>query len=345
MVTIDGAEGGGQILRTAVSLSALSGRPLRVINIRGSRPKPGLRPQHLLSIMAAAKIADADVEGACLGSTEIEFHPKSLSAPPEWRLEIGTAGSLTLLLQCLLPCLVRSPSPCQLELTGGTNNPWAPPVEYMQQVLLPILGSMGVNAELRLLQRGFYPKGGGQVEAQVGPTDSISPLHLTNRGELKRIWGLSYSSRLPGHIGKRMAESARQRLTASGYQAAEIDLDANGESASPGCGIILFAQFEEGAILAADALGKRGKKAEAVGEEAAQALIRELESGAPVDRHLGDQLVVWAALADGESRYTTSHLTDHTRSAIQVAQTIVGSRFEMQGEAPATISCQGWKPQ
>jgi len=319
----------------------VSGRPVRVVNIRGARPKPGLQPQHLLAVKAAARLCAATVAGAALGSTEVTFCPGSLCPPATWELDVGTAGSVMLLLQGLLPALVKAGSSCTLRLRGGTNNPWAPPFEHFEAVLLPVLAALGAPSTATLEKRGFYPRGGGLVQVRVPACGPLRALTLLERDELEQAWGLAYSSNLPEHIGQRMAQAAKQSLWEAGLREVKIARDTETPSAGPGCGIILFARFSCGAILAGSALGERGKPAEKVGREAAHALLEEVRSGAPVDRHLGDQLVIWTALAQGLSQYRTSQLTAHTRSAIVVVSALLGTRFEVEGEAPAVVRCAG----
>jgi RNA 3'-phosphate cyclase len=327
MIVIDGAEGGGQILRNAVALSVVAGRPVRVAKIRGARPKPGLQAQHLVALRAAADLSGARLTGGEIGSREIEFHPGPSQPPAEYSIDIGTAGSATLVLQCLLPIVAQSGRPCALTLRGGTNNPWAPPFEYFSRVFAPAVSRMGVEIDASLEARGFYPKGGGILRVRAQAAAPLSPIIREERGRLVRLRGLAYSSNLPAHIVERMAEAARSRLPLS--VPVEMETDADTPSPGPGCGILLVAEFDTGLRLGADALGERGKPAETVGEEAAAQLLEEIESGAATDRRLSDQLVIWAVLADGESRYTTSRLTDHTRAAIAVAEQITGRRFQV----------------
>ena len=340
MIAIDGAQGGGQILRTAVSYSALSGRPIRVINIRGARPKPGLRAQHLLAVNATAELCGARVSGAREGSTEIEFAPGPIAPPVTWNLEVGTAGSVMLILQALLPCLAVAGKPVDVTLTGGTNNPWAPPFEYFRWVLLPQLERMGVRVAAELVSRGFYPKGGGRLRVRVHCADRIEPVALRERGRLRRLWGIAYSSNLSEHIVERMARACRDRLASEGFTSEEFSTDTAKQAASPGCGVIALAEFEH-SVIAGDALGERGKPAEKVGREAAGNIARAIRSGAPVDAHLGDQLVPWVALAEGDSVYVAARRTDHLVSAVAVAEQMIGARFDISGEEPVEVRCRG----
>jgi RNA 3'-phosphate cyclase len=341
MIEIDGAMGGGQILRIATALSALGGRPLRITNIRGARPKPGLQPQHLLGVRALGELCQARVEGAESGSTTVTFEPGQIRARPDWRLDVGTAGSTMLLVQSLLPVLAAAGERSRVTLTGGTNNPFAPPVEYFQEVFLPTVEQMGVRARLQLRRRGFYPKGGGEVTLEVEPCPEVKPIQRSERGDLIGIRGLAYSRNLPSHITQRIAKAANERLRAAGLPAAEFEYDTEGPSASPGTGVVMFADYPNGVRLGADALGERGKPAEKVGGEAADALVREIESGAAVDRHLADQLIIYAALARGESRYLASEATDHIRLAIDVTRRMLDARFTIEGERPVTVASTG----
>jgi len=332
MIEIDGAEGGGQILRIATALSVLSGRPLRVTNIRGA---------HLLGVKALGELSQARVQGAEIGSTTVTFEPGSIRGRPDWRLEVGTAGSTMLLVQSLLPCLAAAGDRSRVTLTGGTNNPWAPPVEYFQEVFLPTVERMGVRARLELRRRGFYPKGGGEVVLEVDPCPEVKPIQRTERGDLTGIRGVAYSRNLPRHITERIAKAVTERLQAAGLPRPQFEYDTEGPSASPGCGVVLFADCAGDVRLGGDALGERGKPAEKVGEEAAEALIHEIESGAAVDRHLADQLVIYAALASGQSRYLASEATDHIRLAIDVTQRMLDARFALEGERPVAVACAG----
>ena len=327
------------MLRNAVALSAVSGRPVRVTKIRGARPQPGLRPQHLTAVRAAAEACGAELVGAEIGSCEVEFRPGGVRAQREWRLDVGTAGSLMLVLQCLLPALARAPSASRMTLIGGTDVPFAPPFDYFEQVFLPTLAEMGPRVEARLIGRGFYPKGGGEVEVAVTPAPAIRPVSWCERGPMTRIAGRAYSLGLPGHIVERMRKAALDVLARAGHREAEIEAEVIARGKSEGCGIVLWAECEGGRHVGGSALGRRGKRAEEVGEEAAQYLVSEVESGGAVDSRLADQMIVWMAIADGFSELTTSRLTDHIRSAVEVTEAVVGARFSLEEGPPARVRC------
>ncbi len=343
----DMLEGGGQILRMSVAISAAAKKPIRVVNIRAKRKPPGLRPQHLTAIKSVASLSGAKVEGLSVGSMSIEFTP-STPRGGDFRFDVGTAGSTTLILQALIPAALYAQKPTTIEIRGGTNNPWAPPIDYLNLVMLPALSRMGVNASVSLLRRGFYPRGGGVIRARINPVKSLKPIKLVEGGGVKRVFGLSYSCRLPDHIARRMASAASKLIESAGYPEPEIELEVLQPnhpkcSPDPGCGIVLVAELENGALLGADALGEKGKPAERVGEEAAQLLVEQLETGAAVDKHMGDQLIVYMSLAKGRSEIRVSELTLHTLTCIELSKLLLGVEFEVDGEegGPVTISCEG----
>lgn len=347
-IEIDGSmlEGGGQILRVSVALSAVSGRPVRVFNIRAKRSNPGLRPQHLTAIKAVAEIVRARVEGLYVGSRELTFIPSRPKAG-SFSFDVGTAGSTTLVLQSLMPVAALAPSNIAVEIKGGTDNPMAPPVDYVERVLVPALLRMGYRCKVSTLRRGFYPRGGGVVRASMEPVEHLSPIYMDGRrGEVK-VRGIAYSCRLPGHIVERMVKAAYDRLREGGVNCIEIEREVLQPghpkcSLDPGCGILLVAEGE-GCIMGSDCLGERGKPAEVVGKEAADSLLRQLETQASVDKHLGDQLVVYMALARGRSKIRVSELTLHAATCVEVVRRLLGVTIRVEGElgGPALIECEG----
>ncbi len=339
LVTIDGSAGGGQMLRNAVALSAVLQRPVRVTHIRGTRPKPGLRPQHLAGVRAAAALCSAAVTGAEIGSQEIIFRPTGPCHRDAWRFDIGTAGSVTLLLQCLLPSLALGIAPTTVTLTGGTDVPFSPPFDYFARVFAPALARLDPRLTSHIECRGFYPRGGGAVQVGVRSARFIQPFCWTERGSVSSIRGLSYSQGLPGHIAERMRAAAIDALTRAGEPKPDIDLDVAARGPSPGCGLVLWTESETGHDLAGSSLGRRGTRAEQVGNEAACMLLHEMDSGAAVETHLADQLIVWMALASGTSEMTVTEVTPHVRCAIEVAEAAAGARFHAEDGPPARIRC------
>lgn len=318
MIEIDGSygEGGGQIVRTSVALSALTGIPVRLKNIRRNRPKPGLAAQHVRAIEALARISGAETRGVHLESEEIEFIPGRISAG-SYDVDIGTAGSVTLLIQCVLPALTAAEGPVTITVRGGTDVRWSPTVDYLEHVALPAMRLFGVTASFRCERRGYYPRGGGVVVLSTRPS-RLRPARVDVVD--KSICGISHCGSLPEHVARRQADAALDLLREKGYDA-RIDVQIV-SSSSPGSGITLWSGFR-----GSSALGERGVRAEDVGREAANFLIEELNAGASVDVHLADQLIPYIALAGGE--YTTREISSHTRTNIWTAQRILGCRIDI----------------
>ncbi|MCR3884094.1 RNA 3'-terminal phosphate cyclase [Methanotrichaceae archaeon M04Ac] len=310
MIEIDGSfgEGGGQIVRTAVALSAVTGDPVRITRIRDNRPKPGLSPQHATAIKALARVADAEIQGVKPGSAEIIFRPRDLRGG-EYEVDIGTAGSVTLLIQCLLPALVFADSPATLIVRGGTDVRWSPTIDYLSRVALPAFGEFAVRSTLSCERRGYHPRGGGIAVLKTVPGKlqraDLSP------SKFGSVDGVSHSSNLPEHVARRQAKAAREILKGAGYRA-EIGCEAT-NLPSTGSGITLWSGRK-----GASALGERGLLAEKVGAMAAEEMVAELGSKAAVDRHLSDQLVPYLALAGGS--YTAPMVSSHASTNIWTAQ-------------------------
>ncbi len=338
MIEIDGShgEGGGQIVRTSLSLSALLQRPFRITNIRRARKKPGLMPQHLAAVRALTEITDATVSGDGIASTVLQFDPGETRAG-RFAFDITTAGSLSLLLQAVLPPLAFAHGPSQISLTGGTHVPFSPTFHYLVEVFCPLLRRLGVTVSMDLEQHGFYPKGGGRVSVQVAPCAAIQTAHLTEAGELRSIRGISAVTNLPLHIAGRQRQACLQRLSRQGY-AAHMESDAVG---GPGAGSFVFLRIETDTLLAGfSALGARGKRAEAVGIDAAEQAIRHLATGACLDPHLADQIVLYLAVAPGASVFTTSRITEHLLTNLWTIQRFVGLEYTVDGTKgrPGTIA-------
>ena len=317
MIVIDGSygEGGGQILRTAVSLSAVIGEEVIVTNIRKARPQPGLKMQHLTSIKAAALLCDAKVEGLFPGSTEIRFFPleiKGLSA----EIDIGTAGSIPLLIQSIMPVASYASGGVRLMLKGGTDVTWSPTIDYLENVTFKALARMGYISHLKTISRGYYPRGGGLIELEIEPSKLRGYDFHREDGDVS---GISHSSGLPGHVVQRQAESAKAILDEKRH---ECDIFAEvSQYASTGSGINLWSGFK-GAV----SIGKKGLPAEKVGARAAEEMITYLESEAAVDQHLADQLIPYMGLA-GSGSFTTVALSDHTTTNIWVTEQFLDVRF------------------
>jgi len=326
-VEIDGShgEGGGQVLRTAVALSAITGRAVRITKIRAGRPNPGLRPQHLHGILALKELSGARVKGAEVGSAELEFVPGEMRTR-RIRVPIKTAGSITLVLQALLPAMAFVGG--SFEISGGTDVPWSPPVDYLRHVALFALKKMGINGEIKVKRRGHYPRGGGLVVGSVEPWEERKPLVALKWAKIERFAGISHATNLPAHVAERQAKAAEERLRASYSAPTKIEREVS-RSLGPGSGIVVWAETE-GLRLGGDALGKRGKPAEKVGREAADELLNALKSRAAVDGFLGDQLIPFLAFAGGE--IGVAEITNHLITNVWVVERFLGKVFEVEGE-------------
>lgn len=327
MIVIDGAIGYGQVLRTAVALSALTLKPIRVFNIRKGRSKPGLMPQHLAGVKAAGEFCNAEIKGLGIGSTEIEFVPKELNITDR-KIDIGTAGQISLLLQTLTPMLIFSGNPVNLDIIGGTAGLGAPTMQFVKHVTFPNLSKLGVPLpEIEIVREGFYPKGGGVVKAKNFPAKNLKSIKLLERGKVKAIKGISVAGSLPMHVAERQTGSATKILEDHGFDAIQIESKMI-ETFSPGTSITLWAETES-SVIGADALGERGKPAEEVGKEAASELVKSIESKSALDKYMGDQMLPFLALAHGYSEITVEEITQHCKTNIAVCEQILGVKFDV----------------
>lgn len=322
MLTIDGSqgEGGGQILRTSLTLSLCTGQPFCLANVRAGRDKPGLRPQHLQAVTAAAQLANAEVTGAAVGSSELRFVPRLHGAaipPGAYRFDIGTAGSTSLVLQTVLLPLLLARGPSTVTLIGGTYNTKAPPFDFIDRVFAPVLRRLGVDLRLRLQKPGFYPAGGGQVVAEIAPlpdgTRSLGRLELLERGPLQQRLATVVLARLPEQIAEREQEVLRQRL---GWPAAAYAVRSIARSQSPG-NVVLLEIASEHVTEMFSSIGERGVPAEQVAENAAVEALHYLSTDAPIGEHLADQLLLPLALGAG-GRYRTVEPSLHTRTQVEI---------------------------
>ncbi len=334
MLEIDGSlkSGSGTMLRLSVAFSAITGKPLHMINIRARRSNPGLRPQHLEAVLTAAKLCRARVEGARVGSREITFVPGPIEGG-SFRAEIGTAGSISMLIMTILPiCLFAKSRVKVLVEKGGTDVRHAPTINYMRYVFLPVLAKMGVRARIRVLRYGYYPKGLGVAELTVEPVRGpLKPLVLEEFGSVVAVKGVSVCTFLEKRkVADRQAKAAREVLAQEGYDAdIEVVYDRS-NPAQKGSSIVLWAETDKGVILGADAIGELGKPAEAVGREAAEGLLAELRARATADIHMADMLVPYVALAEGRCAYLARELTDHLDANIWLAERVLGARFKVE---------------
>jgi RNA 3'-terminal phosphate cyclase (ATP) len=342
MITVDGSimEGGGQLLRMATAYSAILGEPFTIHSVRAGRSQPGLRPQHLTTLRAAAELTGAEVRGAELGSTKLTFKPRGIRGG-SYRFDIGTAGSVTLLLQCLVPIAAYADRRVELRVIGGTAVKWSPPTPFLENVVWRAFGSMGLSCSLEVRRHGFYPKGGGEAVATVKPIDALKPF-IPEHEPIGVVYGVSLCGRLPRHVAERQAASAAETLEASGLKSkvSVTHLEGAETPYSPGSLVCLWADHM---FLGSDSLGERGRPAERVGREAAAGLVEQIRTGATVDLHTSDHMILLCSLAEGESRLSTSRLTLHTLTAVELAKSFTGAEFSVQGREgrPSTISCVG----
>ena len=326
MIELDGSmgEGGGQIIRTALSLSAITGKAFKIQNIRANRTPPGLKPQHLTAVNAMEEICGAHVTGAELGSTSLEFTPGKM-IPGEYKFDIGTAGSVTLLLQTILPAALSAEGNIEIEAKGGTNVPHAPPIDHFIHVFLQTLKAHGARIEADLVRRGYYPKGGGTVMIEIWP-GHVKPIELTEF-TLGNVHCISFASGRHESAARRQENYAKLELLKQKIIPTTIIEDSKADC--PGGGVQFIASSKTSkALLGADALWDETKPDDKVGTEAAQALLLELSKNPAVDRHMADQLLIYLALSGGRIR--TSEITQHTTTNIQVIEKFLPARFEIK---------------
>jgi RNA 3'-terminal phosphate cyclase (ATP) len=338
MLVLDGSygEGGGQILRTSLSLAALTGRTVCCKNIRSGRSKPGLQPQHLTAVRALAHITRAHLKGDDIGSSRLTFSPQGIF-PGSYTFDVaektGSAGSVSLIAQTLLPVLLFAESPSTLIIRGGTHVPFSPPAHYLAGVFLPALKEMGPAAKIDLRLWGFYPQGGGEIHLHLNPVQQLQPVAWTTPPKLQDFQGLSAAANLPDHVIRRQSQSLQDYLP--------WPLPLKQENA-PGRGRGSFV-FLWGPHAGFSALGVKGKPAEQVGIEAARALKKFIASGAGVDCHLADQIALYAGLAQGYSTISTEAVTSHLLTNIWVIEQFLEVKFIIQGRLSekGSVSLEG----
>ncbi len=330
VVVVDGSqgEGGGQVLRTALSLSLVTGRPLHIVNIRARRPKPGLGNQHLTAVRAAARIGEAELQGDKLGSQELLFRPKAVK-PGSYRFAVGTAGSCTLVLQTVLPPLLAAELPSELVLEGGTHNPLAPPFEFLSEAFLPLLRRMGPKVSAVLRRPGFYPRGGGRIDVTVAPVERIQPLELLERGDIRAVEVRAVVAGLPRSIAEREINEVKKGLRSQPLKTAIDQLPA---SVGPGNVLILTVRSEN-LTEVFTAFGRKGYPAERVARDLVREASLYLSSEAPVGQHLADQLLLPLALA-GSGKLRTLPPTNHTRTNAAVIRQFLPVEIDMKECTP-----------
>jgi len=333
MIEIDGSygSGGGQVLRTAMGLACLTGKACRISNIRAKRRKPGLAPQHLTAIKAVAEICGAELSSAFIGSTNIIFKPGSIRGG-KYSFDIGTAGSVTLVLQALVPPALFADNEVEIEITGGTDVPWSPTTAYFEHIFCDHMKKMGAEIAIETDRHGFYPRGGGKAKATIKPWKNPSPLVMESRSDVQKleICSIASHSLKKAHVAERQADAAESLLRIKPVVKESLYVD----SESPGSSINIRARYPE-CILGSQAIGERGVPSERVGETAATELLGGISSGATADIHAADQLLIYMALARGKSSITVRELTGHIRTGIWLIEQFIDKKFtvSMQGNA------------
>lgn len=313
VIELDGAIGGGQVLRSGLSLSMVTGQTLQIKNIRAKRSRPGLMRQHLTAVLAAAEVCGAKVQGAELGSQSLLFEPGPIQGG-EYRFAIGTAGSCTLVLQTLLPALLRAPTASHVTISGGTHNPLAPPVDFLQRAWLPLLRRMGARVELNLNRHGFVPAGGGEIEVFIQPSQLL-PLQLMQRGKLLEKRATTLNAGLPAQVSAREFKRTRQRLGFTEAQCFPVEIDPQ-----QGPGNVLMLEYVHADVTEVfSAFGMATVRAETVADAAIDPALEWQGTDTAVGEHLADQLLLPMALAGG-GRFTTPHMSEHFHSNMTVIQ-------------------------
>ncbi|NOX71587.1 MAG: RNA 3'-phosphate cyclase [Candidatus Micrarchaeota archaeon] len=346
MIEIDGSlgEGGGQMIRTAGALSVLTGKPFHMFNIRKGRQNPGLRTQHLKSIMACAQLSNANLENAKIGSKEILFEPGELIENDVLDMEIETAGSIGLVLQMMMPAILRAKKRFRLNINGGAVfGKYAPPLQYIQNVLLPVLRKIGYNVSIDILRYGFYPSGEAKVIAIFEPPNGkLSPIKIDGIPTIETIKGFSVATR-----ELRNAKVAERTRTGAANFLKDYNIDSEiktvyCEARNTGAGIVLSAKAHPVVAIGSDGLGSPGLKAEFLGKYTARTIIEYIETGCPVDPHMSDQLLVYMALAKGKSTILTPYMTEHAKTNMEIIGKFLDADFQVEEvDNGVIISCDG----
>jgi len=331
MISINGGakSGSGTIVRYSVALASLLGKEIKIENIRAKRKKPGLRAQHLKVIQACQEMCHGAVGNAVVGSKEITYAPKERFKGGEYHWDIGTAGSTTMMAQTLLPLACFAGKPSKFRLGGGLFQDFAPSAYHMKFVLLPILEQMGIHAELEIVRPGYVPRGGGIIEIEVEPVKKLKPLSLTEQGEVLGIKGNALSSHLKGRkVSHRMAEECQKALSTYGYKA-EIEEIYDESSLQEGAALAIYAKTSLASSIGSDRAGRPGRSSESIGRYVAQSFVEDVKTGAAVDRYVSDQLIIYAGLAEGTSRYSIPRITEHVETNLWLIEEFLGAKTKL----------------
>jgi len=314
LLEIDGSygEGGGQILRTAISLSTLTKKPIKIFNIRANRPNPGIKPQHFVSINSLKKLCNAETQGLEIGSSTLTYKPGDFIGG-DHKFDIGTAGSITLAFQAIILASLKTDKPVSIKLRGGTDVKWSPSWDFFKHVFLPILKRTGLTIDTKLIKRGYYPKGGGEAEITIHPCNKIKPIKLENPQEFTDVNGIINISNLPEHISSKLKHAVIKNLLQNNYKSS-IEVEKS-ESLSPGIGLTIWVEKND-TILGSTILGERGVPSEEVGRIATMSLLNEIKSKSTIDIYSFDQVLPYMALAkeNGQSFCIIQKISSHAQT-------------------------------
>ncbi|HEY6283657.1 MAG TPA: RNA 3'-terminal phosphate cyclase [Nitrososphaerales archaeon] len=333
---VDGSlgEGGGQILRTALAFSGIQSKPVRVTKIRAGRPIPGLKRQHVSAVEVLAEVFGGQVSGAKEGSSEVSFIP----GPPRrgsLSFDMGTAASITLVLQAVVPAVALSGSALSIELVGGTDVPWSPTFDYFRDVVRQAFGAIGIKFEVSAIKRGYYPRGGGNVKASIEPSKSVVPIDLLVEPSLSDVRIRSRCGSLPRHVAERQLTAASKVLAKSSIRTRESEVVVE-QTESPGSSILIYSTGG-GFFLGSDAIGAKGKRAEEVGSDAGNKFVAIANSGACLDSNLADMLLPLLSLAPGPSRVRITLATTHLESGLQLARQFTSCSYSVEPDGKSSI--------
>lgn len=318
-------------MRYSMALASLLGEEVKIENIRAKRGKPGLGAQHLKVVQACQEICRGVVENASIGSMEITYRPGERFQGGEYSWDIGTAGSTTMMAQTLLPLACFAPKPSKFRLEGGLFQDFAPSAYHTKFVLLPLLKRMGMRAELDIIRPGYVPKGGGIIEVIVEPMGKLQPLNLTEQGEILSIKGIALSSHLKEKkVSQRMAEECRKVLSSYGYKA-EIEEIEDESSLQEGAALAIYAETSLGNRIGSDRAGRPGRSSESIARYVAERFIEDVKTGAAVDRYIADQLIIYAGLAEGVTRYSVPLITEHVETNLWLIEEFLGAKTKVEG--------------
>jgi RNA 3'-terminal phosphate cyclase (ATP) len=333
MINVDGGEksGSGTIVRYAIALASLLGKEIKVENIRAKRDKPGLRAQHVRVIQACQEMCHAAVSNVEVGSKEITYSPRERFKGGEYHWDIGTAGSTTMMAQTLIPLACFAEKTSRFRLEGGLFQDFAPSAYHMKFVLLPLLRGMGIDAELDIIRPGYVPRGAGVIEIEVEPVEELKPLVLIEQGRILDTKGIALSSHLrESKVSRRMASECQKALGSRGYKS-EIEEIYEESALQAGAALAIYAETSSGSLIGADRAGRPGRSSESIGRYVAQSFIEDVETGAAVDRYVADQLIIYAGLAEGTSKYSVPRITEHVETDLWLIERFLGVKAKISG--------------